>query len=46
MDWCENQKIRRKEKYEELKSKGICTMCRKEKAVPGFTKCEACREKD
>lgn len=46
MGWCENQKIRNKERYEKLKSKGICARCGKEKAVPGFTKCEACREKD
>ena len=45
MDWCEQQKIRKKEKYEDLKSKGICTQCRKEKAVPGFTSCKACRKK-
>ena len=46
MDWCEQQKIRKKEKYEELKSKGICTQCRKEKATPGFVSCKICREKD
>lgn len=46
MDRRENQKIRKKEKYEKLKSKGICTNCRKEKATPGFVKCDACREKD
>ena len=46
MGWYKQQKIRSKEKYEELKSKGICTDCRKEKATPGFIKCDACREKD
>ena len=46
MDWREQQKIRDKEKYEKLKSKGICTNCRKEKATPGFIKCDACREKE
>lgn len=46
MGWNKQQKIRSKEKYEELKSKGICTNCRKEKATPGFVKCDACREKD
>ena len=46
MDWCEQQKIRKKEKYEELKSKGICTQCRKEKATSGFVSCKICREKD
>ena len=46
MGWLENWKIRNKERYEELKSKGICTNCRKEKATPGFVKCDACREKD
>ena len=46
MDWYKQKKIRNKEKYEELKSKGICTNCRKEKATPGFVKCDACREKD
>ena len=43
MDRRENQKIRNKERYEKLKSKGICARCGKEKAVPGFVKCEACR---
>ena len=36
----------RKEKYEELKSKGICARCRKEKATPGFVSCKACRDKE
>ena len=44
-DWYERQKISRKEKYEELKKNGICVWCRKEKAVPGFTSCKACRKK-
>lgn len=46
MGWRENWKMRSKEKYEELKSKGICTQCRKEKAAPGSVSCKACREKD
>ena len=46
MDWYKQKKIRNKEKYEELKRKGICTDCRKEKATPGFVKCDACRERD
>ena len=43
MSWC---KKTRKKKYEELKSKGICTRCRKEKATPGFASCKTCREKE
>ena len=46
MGWRKNQKIKSKEKYEELKSKGICIWCKKEKATPGFVSCKACREKD
>lgn len=45
MDWGK-QRTRRKEKYEELKNKSICTRCRKEKATPGFATCKTCREKE
>lgn len=41
----EREKAKKKERYREFKSKGICTQCRKEKAVPGFTSCKACRKK-
>lgn len=44
-DWYERGKAKQKERYRELKSKGICTRCRKEKAAAGFTECEACKEK-
>lgn len=44
-DRYERQKRSRKEKYEELKRKGICVWCKKEKATPGFTSCKACRDK-
>lgn len=42
----EREKAKKKERYREFKSKGICTQCRKEKAVPGFTSCKICREKE
>ena len=44
-DWYERKKAKKKERYRELKSKGICTWCKKEKATPGFTSCKACRDK-
>lgn len=45
-DSYEREKAKKKERYRELKSKGICTWCKKEKATPGFTSCKICREKE
>lgn len=44
-DRYEREKAKKKERYRELRRKGICTQCRKEKATPGFTSCKACRKK-
>ena len=34
-----------REAYYWLKARGLCTMCRCKRALPGKTKCEACRVK-
>ena len=41
----ENKRKQDLDKYYELKRKGICTYCRKEKSVAGKTKCERCLAK-
>lgn len=35
-----------RERSKFLKAQGICTVCGKEKAIEGMTRCESCREKN